>query len=198
MMLLRALARLLGFLLLSLLAVTGAGVAVFCIQGGESTLSLPQLAELIGLPELRESVATLLSDLEADGPTAQASALAGVLAVLLGVALLAGALVPRRERLLTIDDGDEGRLSARRRPLAQVAAALVEQSRESHAAKAKLRPARRGVGGRLRVTSYHPNSVTDDQAAAAAECQLTSLAQALSLRVRARGRSPRRRQRRVV
>lgn len=196
-LLLRALARLVGFLLTVLLAVAGLAVAVFCIQGGKSGLSLPKLAELVQLPALSRSVDTLLRSAEASGPTALVTALSGAGAILLGLALLIGALVARRERLLTIADGDKGRLGVRRRALAQIAVAQVEQSREALHAKASVRPARRGKGGRLRVTSYHPETVSDKAAVTAADGQLRSLAQELSLRVRARGRVPRRGQRRV-
>lgn len=194
---LRALTRLVGFLLTVLLALAGLAVAIFCIQGATSTLSLPKLAELIQLPALSRSVDTLLRSAEASGPVALVTALSGAGAILLGVALLIGALVARRERLLTITDGETGRVAVRRRTLAQIAVAQVEQSREALHAKASVRPARRGKGGRLRVTSYHPETVTDEAAATAAKHQLGALAEGLSLRVRARAHVPRRGQRRV-
>lgn len=190
MILLRGLARLVGFLLMVLLAVAGIGAAVFSIQGGDATLSLPKLAEMVRLADLRESVGTLLGDVQADGPTAQLTAVAGAAAVVLGLALLAGALVARRERLLTVDDSDGGRLAIRRRALAQIAVARVEQTRGVIRAKASVRPRRRGKGGRLRVTSFHPATLSDEAAARAAREQLAPLGESLSLRVRARGREP--------
>lgn len=78
----------------------------------------------------------------------------------------------------------------RRRTLAQIAVAQVEQSREALHAKASVRPARRGKGGRLRVTSYHPETVTDKAAATAAKHQLGALAEGtLAARTRSRTRA---------
>jgi len=197
MIALRGLVRLVGFLLIVLLAVAGAATAVFCIQGGQATLSLPHLAELIRLSDLRDSVGELLYSVQADGPTAQMTALAGAASLLVGFAVLAGALVGRRERLLTIDDHQQGRLAARRRALAQMAVAQVEQSRGALRAKASIRPRRRGKGGRLRVTTFRPETISDEAAIQSAQKQLASFAEALSLRVRARAREPRRGSRRV-
>lgn len=197
-LLLRGLARLVGVLLMALLALVGLAAAVFSIQGGESTLSLPQLASLLHLPELERSTGTLLRGLEANGPVAQASALAGVGAMVAGLALLAGVLVPRRERLVEIEDGDGGSLAARRSALRQVAVAQMEQSRECLRAKARVRPRRNGPGGRLQVTSFHAESISDNQAKEAARRQLSPLAESLHLRLRARAKTPRHGQRRVV
>lgn len=145
-LLLRALVRLLAFALLAALAVAGIAVAVFCIGGGRSGLSLLHGAELLHLPQFRDSVGSFLTTLEAGGPVAVVAALAGLGAMLLGVLLLAGALVPRRERLVSAGDG----VAARRRPLAQMAAALAEGSDGVTAVRARVRPGRRG-GGRLKI-----------------------------------------------
>ncbi len=196
--LLRGLARLVGFVLAVLLAVGGLAAVVFSVQGGESTLSLPKLAELTRLSDLRGSVGTLLLGLEASGAVAQASALAGVGGVVVGLALLIGTLVGRSERLVLIARGDGGRLAVRRRALAQIAVALVEQSRESVRAKVSVRARRRGTGGRMRVTSFHPDRVSEQAASEAASRQLAPLAEALSLRVRTRGSQPRRGRSRVA
>jgi hypothetical protein len=87
MLLARTFARIAGFLLLVLLALVGLAAAVFAIQGGEATLSYPRLAEWLWLPELRDEVGALYARLEAEGPVAIVSLLAGLAAMLLGVLL---------------------------------------------------------------------------------------------------------------
>ncbi len=146
MALLRAAVRLVSFALLVVLSLAGLALAVFAVVG------LTQLAELAGLKGLRGTVGGFLASLEAGGPVAVAAALAGLGAMLLGLLLLAGILVPRRERLVTLTTSDEGTIAARRRSLAQVAKALAEQVRGVTEAKAKVR-SRRGGGGSVRVTA---------------------------------------------
>jgi len=53
-LLLRALARLVGFVLLLALAVAGLAAAIFSISGGDGTLSLPGLVELARLDDLSD------------------------------------------------------------------------------------------------------------------------------------------------
>lgn len=191
-LLLRALARLTGFLLLAILAVAGLAVAVFSIQAGTGTLSLAKLSELVRLPGLRDTVGAFLRSLESDGPVAAVAALSGAGAVLLGLALLAGALVPRRERLLVIDGDGGGTLAARRRAAAQAIRALAEQPRDVRRAKARIRPRRTRPGGRLRVTVYRARTADQRGVLQAATQQLRPLSEALSLRVSTRTRVPRR------
>ncbi len=158
---LRAVARFLVLLLLVALALVGLAIAVFSIQGGDKPLSLPGLAEHIRLPEVEETVGDYLNQLEADGPLAKASALAGAGAVLAGILLLLGVVAPRRERLIIFDSSEAGRLAARRRTLAGVAEALAEQARGVTAAKASVRPRGRLRRGRLRMTVSHPRNYED-------------------------------------
>ncbi|MGI8623860.1 MAG: hypothetical protein ACR2NB_10365, partial [Solirubrobacteraceae bacterium] len=117
--LLALLDRLLAPLLLAVLAVAGAAAAVFCIQGGTATLSLHHLAGLLSLPDLRDAVRDFLDGLEGSGATAIVPLLGGLGAIVLGLALLAGLLVPRRERLVRLEDRPAGPILARRRALAR-------------------------------------------------------------------------------
>ena len=162
-LLLRAVARFVVLVLLVARALVGLAAAVFSIQGGDRPLSLPGLAEHIRLVEVEETVGDYLDQLEADGPLAKASALAGAGAVLAGLLLLLGILAPRRERLVIFDDGEAGRLAARRRTLARVAEALAEQVRGVTDAKARVRPRGRLRKGRLRVTVSHPRNYRDSE-----------------------------------
>lgn len=147
----RLLAQLLGVLLLVAMAVAGAAAAVFCIQGGHGTLSLPGLASDLHLAQLRDTIGSFLARLQADGPVAVISGVSGAGAILLGLVLLTGSLVSPRERLIVLSDGDRGQIAARRRALAQAAADLAEQPRSVQHARVRARPWRRKTGGRLRI-----------------------------------------------
>lgn len=149
----RLLARFVGIVLLIALAVIGAGVAIYSIQGGTGTLSLPNLAQQIGLPGLRDSTSDLLSAVEADGPIALLSLLAGLAAMLIGILLAIGALTRPSERNFEADDSTEGRLCARRRPLASAAGDLARRVDGVTDASASARPSRRG--GRISITAVH-------------------------------------------
>lgn len=177
----RILARLLTFLLLAALAITGAAVAVFSIGGGAGTFSLPGLADLVGLPVLRGHVEDLLAAVEGDGGIATITALCALGAMLLGLLLLIGTFAPRRERLVVLEDDDRGRLAARRRALGHVASALVQQTRGVTATKVKVRPRRRARGGKLRVKASHPRTADPAQVQTDAQSSLEPLTGAFAL-----------------
>jgi hypothetical protein len=147
----RLVSRLLATLLLAAVALAGLAAAVFCIQSGHGTLSLPALARDLHLALVRRSVATELARLKAHGPVAVVSALCGVGAVAAGVMLLVGVLVPARERLVILGEDQEGTLGARRRALAAIARTLAQRPHDVVAARARVRPRRRGLGGVLRL-----------------------------------------------
>jgi len=187
MILLRALLRLVTFVLLVVLAVAGLAAAVFSIQGGTGGLSLPKLAEYAQLPAVRDRTGDLLSAVEASGGVARYSLLAGALAVLLGLLLLVAALVPRRERLVELERGDAGTLNARRRPLAQAARALVEPARGVTEAKVRARARRRG-GGTLRVRALRTRPAQDAAIRASIAERLQPLTQPFKLKTTVRVR----------
>ncbi|MEJ7789309.1 MAG: hypothetical protein WKF29_05435 [Thermoleophilaceae bacterium] len=178
--LLRALVRLLTFLVLVALAAAGLAAAVFSI-GGSGDLSLPGLADLLRLPALETEVGSLLDD-----PVEFTSGLAGLAAILLGALLLIGALAPARERLLLLRASQEGKLQARRRAFGQVASTIVEQNRAVSGVKVKVRPSRRGRGGRMSVRAMHPASADPAEIRRAADAALTPLAEAFELQARVR------------
>ncbi len=182
-LLLRALARLFTFVLLAVLAAVGAAVAVFSL-GASGDLSLPGLADLVALPDLDDDVGGLLGALEADGPIAFRTGLAGLAALVLGVLLLIGALAPTRERLLRLEENDEGRLEARRRALGEVASTLIEQQRGVSASRVKVRPHRNGQGGRIRLRAEHPASANADEVKRQATSALAPLTKPFDLKTR--------------
>jgi len=188
----RGLARLLALLLTATLAVAGVLVAVFSIQGDDSTLSLPNLVDLVALDDLHASVGGFLAALEADGPVAAVAGLAGAGAIVLGLLLLVGVLARKRERLVVMRSTADGTIAARPRALGQVAEALGEQSRDVLRATARTKARRRGTGGRLRLTVFHAQSADGTAATTAGRDRVRALAESFALRVRVRDRVPRR------
>lgn len=178
-----ALARLVGFLALLALALAGIAAAVFCIATGTSGPSLGNLASILHLAALRDTIGGWLSQIEASGSVAVIAAAGGLGAVLLGLLLLAGVLVPRRERLVQLTSNGTGTVAARRRPLAQVARALAEQARGVTEAKVKVRP-RRSSGGRLRVRASRPEDVDAGAVRSAVDDQLRVLTEPFGLSAR--------------
>lgn len=185
--LLRAIVRLLTFVLLAGLAVAGLAVAVFSL-GGSGDLSLPGLAKLIALPDLEAKAGELLDAVEADGPIALGSGLAGLAAVALGVLLLIGALAPARERLVRLGENDGGRLEARRRALGQVASSLVEQQRGVNASRVRVRPSRSGQGGKIVLRAGHPASADSGEVERQATSALAPLTKPFGLKARVKSR----------
>jgi hypothetical protein len=179
----RALVRLVSFLLLVLLALAGLLVAVFCIGTGSTGPSLGGLADLLQLSSLRDTVGAWLDQLEASGPVAVVAALSGLGATLLGLLLVAGVLVPRRDRLVTLATGEHGTLAARRRPLAQAATTLVEQVRGVTEARVRVRPRRR-AGGRLAVRASRSRPADPRQLRDAIRERLGSLTDPFKLSTR--------------
>ncbi|HEV2062105.1 MAG TPA: hypothetical protein VGR12_04565 [Solirubrobacteraceae bacterium] len=166
---LQAIARLVTLLLLAALALVGLAVAVFSVPGGDS--GLPRLAELAQLPAVRDEVGAFLERLEA-GEASDVAWIAGFGAALVALLVIVGVVGRRRERLLPLasesgappadadaDGGQEeaspppGRLAARRRPLAQMAATLAGRVRETESLSLRVHPRRRRPGGRLRIVA---------------------------------------------
>jgi hypothetical protein len=179
----RALVRLVTFLLLVVLALAGLLLAVFCIGTGTSGPSLGGLADQLQLASLRDTVAVWLDQLEASGPVAVVAALGGLGAMLLGLVLAAGILVPRRERLVTLATAEHGTVAARRRPLAQAATTLVEQVRGVTDARVRVRPRRR-AGGRLAVRASRTRPTDPTEVRNAVREKLSVLTDPFDLRAR--------------
>ncbi len=187
-LLLRAIARLVAFLLLVILAVCGLAVAVASLGGG-SGFGIAGLAELVRLPQLEDLVRGLFEQVEGSGAAKPVPALAGLGAVAVGLLLLIGVLWPRRERLVTLEGNKEGTLGARRRALAQVAGALAEQSRAVTATKVRVRPRRRRrPGGRLELRALHPRSSEAKEVRRQATDSLQSLTEPFALKAKVRPR----------
>ncbi|MGI8411476.1 MAG: hypothetical protein ACR2LV_02205 [Solirubrobacteraceae bacterium] len=147
----RMITRLLGILVLALLALAGLVAAVFCLQGAHRSLSLPSLAADLHLADLRHGVASFLHQLEAHGPVAAVSASSGAGAMALGVMILVGSVLSPRERLIVIARGEDGVIAVHPRPLAQAATMLAQRPAAVGRVKARVHRSRRRGRTRLRV-----------------------------------------------
>ncbi len=159
MRVLRPLVRLIGFLWLLALALAGLGVALYCVDGLISLRSA-RPDRLVGLASVHRRVGRLLDQLAAPGSLAGLSLLCGIAAIIVGVLLLIGILRRPRERLVLLDpDESSGVLAARRSALRDMIRALTRQTRGvTNVKRPKLRPARRGTGGRFTVKIAHARS----------------------------------------
>ena len=171
----RALARVLGLVLIAVLAVAGLVVAILTIGGGSGSLSLAALAKGLGLPAFRDSVASLLTRLESSGLDA-VPALLGLAAIVLGLLLLVGVFGGRRERTFSSGGEEDGRDVIRPRPLAAAAESLADQVDGVSAASAKARPS--GSGGRVRIDAEHPRNASGEQLTPEIEAVLAPLRKA--------------------
>ena len=179
----RLLARVVSFVVLLALALAGLALAVFCIGTGTDGPSLAHLASLLELASFRDTTGAWLSGLEAPGSVATIAGLCGIGALLLGLLLLVGLLVPRRERVVTLAQDEEGTVAARRRPLAQIATVLVEQVRGVTEARVRVRPRRRG-GGRLAVRASRTRPTEPTEVRQNVQEQLAGLTQPFALTTR--------------
>jgi hypothetical protein len=188
----RFLAGLVAVVLLALLAVGGIVVAVFCLRGDDANLSLTHLCHLLSLDDFRDTLGDWLGTLEADGPVAALAALCGAGAFLVGLGLMAGALVPRRERLLIISQEDRGTIAARRRAAGAALASLAERPRDVLRARARVKPNRNGAGGRANLRLVAAERVDERPDSEEARADLERFADSMSLRLAWRKSTPRR------
>ncbi len=189
---LRLLSALLGVVLLTAVTVAGIAVAVFSVRGGDRSLSYNQLAGWLDLAAFRDTVGIWLDGLESTGSVDIAAALAGVGAVAAGAALVVGAVVPRRERLLILDRSAAGRLAMRRRAAAGALTALVERPREVLDARVRVRPSRHKVGGRASARLDRARSADPAEVRTAAAKSTDGLVGEMSLKLRLHDRIRRR------
>ena len=186
MVLLRALARVIGMLLMLALGLVCLGVALYCLDGLISLGSI-RPDRLLHLPSVRHHVGHFLAQLAAPGSTAALALAGGVVAVLIGLVLLAGVLRSGKERLLLVDRGSDGTLAARPRTVRAMAQALAEQASGATSIKRpKLKLSRGGTRGRMTVTAASTPTSDQDQVKAGVIKQLEPLSEPLHLRTRVR------------
>src|ERR1700729_2345914 len=163
-MLLRVMARLVGSLLMVVLALFGLGVAAYCFDGFIG-LGAARPDRLLGLPAAQRDVGHFLAQLAAPGNTAGLAVICGIGAILLGLLLLRALPGSSKERLVVLDtDADGATLAARGRALQSMAKVLAEQAPGiTNVKRSKLTLSRRGTRGRLKViASRHRTSERDE------------------------------------
>lgn len=186
-MLLRAIARLVGSLLMVVLALLGLGVATYCFDGFIG-LGSARPDRLLGLPAAQRDVGHFLSQLAAPGNTAGLALVCGIGTILLGLLLLRALLRSSKERLVVLDtDAGGARLAARPRTLQAMARALAEQTPGITTVKRpKLTLSRRGTRGRLKVTASRHRTSERDDVQRAVRSQLEPISGPFNLKPRVR------------
>lgn len=186
-MLLRAMARLVGSLLMVVLALLGLGVAAYCFDGFIG-LGSARPDRLLDLPAARRHVGHFLAQLAAPGDTAGLALVCGIGAILLGLLLLRALLRSSKERLVVLDtDADGATLAARPRTLQAMARVLAEQVPGiTKVKRPKLTVSRRGTRGRLKVTASHHRTSERDEVQRAVTSQLEPISGPFNLTPRVR------------
>jgi hypothetical protein len=187
-MVLRGFSRAIGMLLTLALALVCLGIAMYCLDALVSLGSI-RPDRLLHLPGVRRHVGHFLTEIAAPGTTADLALAGGVVAVCIGLLLLAGILRSSRERLVVLDGGRDGSLGAKPRTVRAMAQALAERAPGATSIqRTKLKLSRRGTRGRLTVTAARaPNSRRGDvQAALARQLEPLSGPFRLDARVRVR------------
>jgi hypothetical protein len=164
MSVLRVLARMVGVILMIVLALFGLAVAMYCFDAVIG-LGSARPDRLLHLPSVRDHVGRFLSQVAAPGPNAGLALLCGLGAIVLGILLLIGVLGRRRQRLVLLEtDHETGALAARRRPLGDMARALAEPAEGATSIKRpKFALSRGGTRGTLKLNATRARS-TDPQA----------------------------------
>ena len=191
MLLLRGIARLVGVMLMVILALAGLGLALFCLDGF-IRLGSARPDRLLHLPAVRDHVGQFLHQVSAPGPAAALALLCGLGAMVVGILLLVGVLGPRRRRLVLLErDEAAGSLAARPAPLREMAASLAASA---PGAMAVARPRLRR-GGRLRpshltVTAARSRTRDPQQVQRAIDERLQPLTEPFGVRSHVHLRAP--------
>ena len=186
-MLLRVMARLVGSLLMVVLALFGLGVAAYCFDGFIG-LGSARPDRLLGLPAARRDVGHFLAQLATPGNTAGLALICGIGTILLGLLLLRALLGSSKERLVVLDtDADGATLAARRRTLQSMARVLAEQAPGiTNVKRSKLTLSRRGTRGRLKVIASRHRTSERDEVQRAVRSQLEPISGPFNLKPRVR------------
>jgi hypothetical protein len=187
-LLLRTLSRLVGMLLMLVLALAGLALALYCLDGVFG-LGSARPDRLLGLVSVRNRVGRFLDQLGVSGPTARLALLCGLAAMLLGVLLVVGTVRRRRSRVAILDTVGGGTLAARPRPLRAIARALAERADGATAVtRPKLALSRRGRGGRLTVRASRARTSEENEVRSEIASRLEPVTEPFGLRPRIRVR----------
>lgn len=152
MVLFRGIARLVGAALMVVAALTGLGLALYCVDA-LIKLGAVRPDRLIHLRSYSRDVGRFLMRLAAPGATAWLAAFGALVAMLLALAVLAGTLRTSRRRLaLLARQPDHGRVAARPRVLGQISRYLaIRADGVTDVKRARVSVARSPRHGRLTV-----------------------------------------------
>jgi hypothetical protein len=154
MLILRSIVRLVETLLMILLGLIGLGVALYCLDGLIS-LGSARPDRLLHLPQARRAVGNFLHRIALMGPAAALAGLCGLVAMALGVAIVIGLLGRRRQHVAVLDGGSDGTLGVRARVMRDMLRSLAVGTPDATQIKRpRVRLARRGRGGRVRLTAF--------------------------------------------
>jgi len=175
---------------LVVLALVGLGLALYCVDAS-IRLGSARPDRLLDLPAVRSDVGTFLDRITAPGPTATLALLCGVVAMLVGIVLIVGVLVPRRQRLVLLErNAEEGTLAARPAPLRDMARALAASAEGTTAvSRPRVRRSGRLRSGRLSVTASRSRNHDSREVQHAVDEQLRPLTEPFKVRSRVHIRS---------
>jgi hypothetical protein len=187
MALLRMLARLVGMVLMVVLALIGLGVAMYCVDALVGLGSI-RPDRLLHLPSVRDHVGRFLDQLAAPGSTAGLALLCGLGAMLLGILLLIGLLGRRRERLVILQqDHETGVIAARQRPLSDMARALIEPvDGATSVSRPKFSLSRSGTAGSLKLNAARTRTADPRELTAAVQKAVEPITAPFGLKPRVR------------
>jgi hypothetical protein len=189
MVLVRALARLVGVVWMLALALLGLGIALYCFDALISVGSA-RPDRLLDLASVRRHVGRFLDQIAAPGPTASLALVCGLGATLLGILLLFGTLRSHQQRLVVLEhDTKTGAIAARPRTLREMSRALAEQARGATSVKRpKLSLSRRGTRGRLTINATRARTSDPGQVERAVHEAVQPISEPFKLKPRVRVR----------
>lgn len=174
----RGVTRLVALVVLPVLALLSLAVTVAVVAGGSRTTDA--LASL-GVTDAWRSLGDALGGGRLD---AQTVAIAGAVALVAGLVLLVGALVPRKERDVPLAADHD--LAVRRRALRQALGAVAETVPGVSDARVRVRLRRVRDGGRVRIRAARVARGDGSAIVAAVRARVEPVATALGLRARVR------------
>ena len=154
MLILRPLARLLGAVWMTVIALFGLATALYCLDG-LIKLGSARPDRLVHSERISRHVGRFLEQISASGSTAWLAVLCGLGAMAIGLMLLVGTVRSPRQRLAVLDaDSGLGTVAARPRVLGDMTRDLAQQTEGAAGVKRpRLSLSRSGRRGRLKVRS---------------------------------------------
>lgn len=174
----RGLTRLLALVFLPVMAGAALLAAIAAIAGGERSRDA---ARSLGATDAWRSIDGAIRGGAVDE---RALLIAGAIALALGLALLVGVFVPRREREIPLTGAAQ--LGVRPRALRQALRHLAEDVRGVREAKVRIGARRVGSGARVRVRAVRAASIESAQITSGISASIAPVAEAFGAAPRVR------------